>query len=303
MSTPYLDKPDRAYATSKLGLLSQKAMYFVGGLLLLSGLLHVIVWAIDGGSLGGDVSWRKPILFGFSAGATMLSLGWLVGLLKPRFADGPLFTAFSVAMLAEVGLITLQQWRGVASHFNRATPFDANVLGWIEGLILFATVVIADLTFRSFGALKVTSDMKLAIRSGMVLLLFACLLGFVLVGHGNRQLSIGGNPGVYGEAGVMKFPHGMPIHAIQYFPFLAWSLSILQVKETVRLTAVRFATLSVVAFTAFSLIQTFSGRARFDIGWVSGFTLALSTVLLTIPAGLLVRGFVRSLGNTSAASS
>ena len=281
--------------------LEQSAMYFSGALLVLSGLFHIFVWAIDGGSLSGDVSWRKPILFGFSAGVTMLSLGWLVGKLKPRLGDSLLFTAFSAAMLAEVSLITLQQWRGVASHFNRATPFDANVLGWIEGLILFATIVIADLTFRSFGTLRVTSDMKLAIRGGMALLLFACLLGFILVGYGNYQQSIGGNPGVYGEAGVMKFPHGMPIHAIQYFPFLAWCLTKLRVKETVRLAAVRFALLSVVAFTIFSLIQTFTGRARFDIGWVSGFTLALSIGLMAMPIVLVVRGFVRSVAKASTA--
>lgn len=279
----------------------QGVMYFAGALLVLSGLFHIFVCAIDGGSLSGDISWRKPILFGFSAGATMLSLGWLVGKLKPRFGDGLLFAAFSAAMLAEVGLITMQQWRGVASHFNRTTPLDANVLGWIEGLIFFATIVIADLTYRSFGSLKTSPDMKLAIRGGTALLLFACLLGFVLVGHGNYQQSIGQHPGTYGDAGVMKFPHGMPIHAIQFFPLLAWCLTKLRVKERVRLAAVRYAVLSIVAFTTFSLTQTFSGRARFDVGWVSGFTLVLSIGLMAMPIAVVVRGFGRSVGKASTA--
>lgn len=279
----------------------QSVMYLAGGLLVLSGLFHIVVWASESASLSGDVSWRKPILFGFSAGATMLSLGWLVGKLKPRFGDGLLFTAFSAAMLVEVGLITMQQWRGVASHFNRATPFDANVLGWIEGLIVFATIVIADLTLRSFRTLNTSSDMKLAIRGGMALLLLACLLGFVLVGYGKYQQSIGQHPGTYGDAGVMKFPHGMPIHAIQYFPLLAWSLARLHVKETARLFAVRSAVLSLVGFTLFSLIQTFSGRARFDVGWVSGFTLVTSIGLLAMPIALVIRGFARSVDKASTA--
>ena len=301
MTIQSANQPNIGSLATTVRRIEQSAMYFAGAVLVLSGLFHVFVWAFDGGSLSGDVSWRKPILFGFSAGATMLSLGWLVGKLNPRFGDGLLFTAFSAAMLAEVGLITMQQWRGVASHFNRTTPFDANVLGWIEGLILFATIVIAYLTCRSFGTLRATSDMKLAIRGGMALLLFACLLGFVLVGYGNYQQSIGQHPGTYGNAGVMKFPHGMPIHAIQYFPLLAWCLTKMQVKETVRLAAVRFAVLSVVAFTVFSLIQTFSGRARLDVGWVSGFTLVLSIVLLAMPIALVVRGFVRSVGKASTA--
>ena len=276
-------------------------MYFTGGLLLASGLAHVVVWAIDGGSLSGDVSWRKPILFGFSAGATMLSLGWLAGKLKPRLGDGILFTAFSAAMLIEVGLITMQQWRGVASHFNRTTPFDANALAWIEGLILFATIVIADLTIRSFRELSVTSDMKLAIRGGMALLLFACLLGFVLVWYGNHQKSIGQNPGIYGEAGVMKFPHGMPIHAIQYFPLLAWCLLKLKANERRRLMAVKFAILSVVAFTTFSLMQTFTGKARFDVGWLSGITLAISIGLLAVPISVGIAALLKTSEDASIA--
>lgn len=267
-------------------------LYAVGTILVASGVFHTLVWWVNGGSWAGDVSWRKPILFGFSAGATMLSLGWLVSKLKRRWGDSLLLTAFGAAMFVEVALITLQQWRGVASHFNRATDFDAQILVWIEGLILFATIVIADLTFRSFKSLAVTSEMKLAIRSGMGLLLFACLLGFVLVGHGEHQKSMGRDPGIYGEAGVMKFPHGMPIHAIQYFPFLAWCLRKLRVNEMLRLMAVRYAVLSVVGLTVFSLIQTFTGRARFDVSWLSGFAVCVSAGLGVVPIVIGIRGMI-----------
>lgn len=246
-------------------------LYIVGLLLVTSGIVHIAVWMFQGGSWEGDVSYRKPILFGLSAGATMLSLGWLVGKLRPRRGDRWLFAAFSAAMLAEVALITMQQWRGVASHFNRDTPFDATVLIGIEGLILFATVSIAELTRRSFLQLETNtpSDMRLAIRCGMALLLFACLLGFALVAHGNRQAAVGMAPGIYGDRGVTKFPHGVPIHAIQLLPFVAWFWRIRGVTEKQRFLSVALTSLSIVFFTLFSIAQTLGGRARFEMTWGS----------------------------------
>lgn len=262
----------------------QFSLYVVGLLLISSGLVHIVVWILQGGSWEGDVSWRKPILFGFSAGATMLSIGWLVGKLRPRLGDRWLFATFSVAMLAEVALITMQQWRGVASHFNRDTAFDATVLLFIEGLILFATLVIAELTRRCL--LRFDSDtppdMRLAIRSGMAFLLFACLLGFALVAHGNRQSADGLAPGIYGERGVTKFPHGVPIHAIQFLPFAAWFWRIRGVIEQQRFRNVVLVTVSIVLFTFFSIAQTLGGRDRFEMTWTSGAVLVLSAIAMLV---------------------
>ena len=69
-----------------------KLMFVVGALLLASGLFHLLVWAVLGGSMAGDVSWRKPILFGFSTGATMVSLGWVLGKMRQRRGDFVLFS-------------------------------------------------------------------------------------------------------------------------------------------------------------------------------------------------------------------
>ena len=262
--------------------------FVVGTILVASGCFHVLVWLLDGGSLNGAVSWRKPILFGLSAGVTVLSLGWVAGKLRRSKLDGFVLSAFSLAMLIEVGLITLQQWRGVASHFNSSTPFDAAVLNWIEWLIVFATIVIAELTRRSFRPLPVARDMSIAIRGGMVLLLLSCLLGFVLVGYGNYQASQGLAPDVYGAAGVMKFPHGVPMHAIQYLPLLAWLLSVVGVVEIRRVWAVALALAGTCVFTAFSLLQTFSGRSRFELT-------SLSALLLTVSVGLLFAAFVAAV--------
>lgn len=278
MSTPAFHmQPRRQLRTEQI------FAYAVGCVLVASGCVHTLVWLIDGTSWGGPVSWRKPILFGFSAGVTVISVGWVAARLRRRLGDSLLLTTFSVAMLLEVGLITVQQWRGVGSHFNRGTPFDASVLFWIECLVIFATIVIADLTWRSFQSLPAGTDMAIAIRGGMCLLLFSCLLGFLLVLYGNDRVAREENPAVFGAAGVMKFPHGVPLHAIQFLPMLVWLLKKFDVGVRERTVAVVAALSSVVTFTVFSLLQTFTGRSRFDLWWLSAAVLAGSAMLACVP--------------------
>ena len=259
-----------------------------GWLLILSGVAHFALFAVSGGEWEGDTSLRKPILFGISAGVTLLSIGWLVPKLRPRWGDNKLWIAFAVAMTIEVTLITLQQWRGRPSHFNRSTPLDATILNIIEGLILFVTIVIADLTWRCVRFVEASDDMKLAIRGGMVLLLLGCLLGVGSAIYGTQQQSLGKPPGIFGEAGVMKFAHGMPLHAIQFLPAIAWLLSKFNVNETRRTEAVAWSLCSLAVLTAFSCVQTFSGRARFDLS-------TLSTSLLVVAAACILIGLVSTV--------
>lgn len=269
--------------------------YGFGALMVLSGVFHVMVWTLDGGGWSGPVSWRKPILFGLSTGVTVISVGWVAAQMRRRAVDPWLISALAVGLTLEVALITLQQWRGVASHFNRSTLFDATLLTATEILVVSATLVIADYTRRSFGPLAIRGDQRSAIRGGMSLLLFACLLGFVLIAYGNQRAATGGDPSTYGKAGVMKFPHGVPIHAIQFLPFLAWLLTRLSFSESVRRAAVRYAVASIVAFTAFSLLQTFTGRGRFEFWWWSYAVLVLAGLLALTPSVLVLLGAWRKV--------
>src|SRR5918993_4166544 len=112
----------------------QSFLYAAGVLLLASGLVHSVVFLLDGGGWDGPLSWRKPILFGFSFGITVLSLGWVLSFLPRRRRLGWLLAGpLGVASVAEVLLITMQRWRGVPSHFNEATAFDAAVFNAMGG--------------------------------------------------------------------------------------------------------------------------------------------------------------------------
>lgn len=53
-------------------------------------------------------------------------------MMRHRAGDAFVAWGLALAVLVEVGQITLQQWRGVPSHFNRATALDALIPNGIE---------------------------------------------------------------------------------------------------------------------------------------------------------------------------
>ena len=235
-----------------------------GMILVASGLVHIGVWGMLGGPWEGPVTWRKPILFGISGGLTSLSLGWAWAWLPWRRGDLWLARLTAWALAIEVGLIDLQRWRGVASHFNRATPLDSWLYDIMGGLILLVTVVIVDLTVRWFRARPpVTADMLLAARAGLVLLVVSCLLGIWASVHGDAQVARGLAPEIYGAAGVVKFPHGVVIHAIQWLPFVAWAARRVGLGGRSRMLLVAVATAASILLLAYALSQTLAGRPRF----------------------------------------
>lgn len=237
-----------------------------GVILVASGLVHVVVWGVLGGPWEGPVTWRKPILFGISGGLTSLSLGWAWAQLPWRRGDLWLARLTAWALAIEVALIDLQRWRGVASHFNRATPLDSWLYDVMGGLILLVTLVILDLTVRFFWQrTMLPADMLLAARAGLVLLAVSCLLGIWASVYGDTQVARGLAPEIYGAAGVVKFPHGVVIHAIQGLPFIAWAARRVGLGDRTRMILVAAATAASALLLTYALAQTLAGRPRFGV--------------------------------------
>lgn len=260
-----------------------RAIVLAGVLLLVAGFVHVGVWGVYGGSLAGPVSWRKPILFCFASGVTCLLIAWVYRRFRRVNADDWFAWFLATAIVAEVGLIAMQQWRGVPSHFKDTTDFDAWVLAGIKVLVAVVSVAVAYFCIRSLGPLRLTRDYAASARGGMVLLVVGCMLGFVIEAKGERLARDGLSPSVYGEAGVLKFPHGMPLHALQYLPATVWGLERMGVPLRRRLVSVRSMTVGIFGLTLFALVQSSSGRARFDLsGWSA--VIFAASVALFLPA-------------------
>ena len=185
--------------------------------LVASGLVHGGVWLFDGmAPLGGPVSWRKPIVFGLSSGITTFSVAWLVAHLGQSASRARWVALYAVTMAIEIFLIDLQRWRGVGSHYNVATPFDALVFGAMGILICLSVAAVAVLGWRFSRAASVPEDQRAAGSAGVVLLLVGSFIGGWMASHGSMAGASGG--------GLWKLPHGLALHAIQTLPVLGWWL-------------------------------------------------------------------------------
>jgi hypothetical protein len=261
----------------------QRLGYLVGGALILVGLGHLVAWLLVGGAWAGPVSFRKPTTFGISFGLTTATLAWVAGQLRISDRTGwLLLVPLAAADTFEVVWVSVQRWRGVASHFNFDTPLDSwlFVLGGVA--IAVAATAILVLTALAFRAMWAAPSMALAIRAGLLLLLVAQGVGGWMIQHGVGPAGDGVREGLttFGVAGVMKVPHAVGIHAIQVLPALAWLLSFAALPERRRLGLVRMAVLGYVALLAVSLLQVATGAAPFDVGVVAAALYLVGVALL-----------------------
>jgi hypothetical protein len=251
------------------------------GLLLLSGIFHLVVFGAMSLPWSSPQSMRKAVLFGLSTGVTLWSCQYGLLRWKPRAGDAWLGTLLTLALVLEVALITIQPWRGMASHFATAGRWNAAIEQAMHGCILVATLIIASFSLRAWrsdtwrelpGRLGDQRAMRWAIRIGLAFLLISCGLGFLITVIGKAQLAGGGSPELYGQAGVLKFPHGSTLHAIQTLVLIAWLGRTWHCRQPG--WAVAAGSVSHLGYLMYSLGQTFQGRGRWDVsgfglGWLS----------------------------------
>ncbi|MFJ4583716.1 hypothetical protein [Streptomyces echinatus] len=207
-----------------------------GLLLVLSGLVHLVVFAVDGGPWDGPVSWRKPVTFGLSFGVTLMALTWVTSYL--RTGDrlrAALLLVFAADCVVEVGGITLQAWRRVPSHLNMETPFDTSVsmtLAVGGGVLAALLTVFAVASFRHLPTGP--AGMPLAVRSGFALLLVALASGAAMIARGVVLTRTGHQEAAYHSTAPLKPLHGVSLHAVLVLPLLARSLSLTPWSEGAR---------------------------------------------------------------------
>ncbi|MFG2135049.1 hypothetical protein ACGFNV_45975 [Streptomyces sp. NPDC048751] len=198
-----------------------------GLLLILSGLAHLLVFAVDGGPWDGPVSWRKPVTFGLSFGVTLLAVAWVTSYLSVgRRLRAVLLTVFAADCVVEVGGITLQAWRGVPSHLDMETPFDTAVsmilaVGGGVLVVVLTWFAVASFRHRPTGP----AGMALAVRSGFAILLVALASGAVMIARGVLLTRTGHQEAAYHSTAPLKPLHGVSLHAVLVLPALAWLLS------------------------------------------------------------------------------
>ena len=202
----------------------ERAAYAIGGLLLLSGVIHLALLVIGGGTWEGPLSLRKAATFGLSFGLTLVNLTFIASFVSLKDRTRTLLLGiFAAACVLETFLVSLQVWRGVPSHFNVETPFDAAVAQSLAlgGFTLVAVIVVlAVAAFRAGAALP--ASLRTAIRVGLAALVGAQIAGGVMIATGMR-LVFGGDPQrAYATGGWLKPVHAALMHGILVLPLLAW---------------------------------------------------------------------------------
>lgn len=244
----------------------QRFLYLAGGLLLLSAAFHTVILLATGGPLTGDVSWRKPILFGEAFGLTALTVAWVMTFLPKRNGLGWILAGtLGVANVGEVFWVAMQQWRGVPSHFNNSTPFDAAAFTAAGFLISLAGIVILIVTLQALFSLQASRSLAWAIRIGLLLLVAAQVFGALMIIRGS---------GTFTPAGAMKVPHALALHAPQVLLLLAWLLTFTKLRENRRTGVLMIAAGGCVLLVAVSAFQSLNGIAPFDFGLVLGLLVA-----------------------------
>lgn len=211
--------------------------------------LIVLGMIFDPKIIMGMPAWNKPMKFALSGliyGGTFL---WLLTFVRRgrwwvQLAAG----VTGIALIVEQILINLQVIRGVPSHFNVATPFDAAVFS-IMGIMIFMLsafnlllaiwLIFQGMPNRAFAW---------AIRFGVLASFAAMVVGYLMGGqitetqqaafaqHGMSPLvgahTVGvemGGPGLpfLGWSllgGDLRIAHFIGLHGMQALPLLAWLL-------------------------------------------------------------------------------
>ncbi len=288
MASPLLTEllPQRA-ASKRLG---RHALFWT-----LSAVLHTVVFIVSDTPWAGSVSWRKPIVFSISFALMLWAFGWILD----RLPDRPVMAmrlamTFAISSAFELVLIIGQQWRGRPSHFS-----SEGVDGIVFALMGMTVVVISIAILVLFGwAIRrppTAMVERLAVFGGLVLITSGLGVGQWLIELGNEYVSQFGRVPegvVSGDAGVAKFPHAVAFHGIQVF-MLAAALLLRSGAESVR--AVRMMALVVAAYFgvfAFSIMQSFGGRAPLNVGLSAGALVAASIVALGAAFAVMMRWYL-----------
>lgn len=198
----------------------------VGSAMIVSGAVAAVGWLLRGGAWDGPVSLRKAVTFGLAFGVTVLTVTWLTTQLQlPARRRRIVLTAFTAACAVEVVLVSEQSWRGVPSHFNRASTVDSaisSVLAAGGAVIVVCALVLAVGVARM--PATVPALMRLAIRAGFLGFLLALGAGVAMIVRGVTLQDTEGATAAYDGAGAFKPVHATTMHAILVLPVIAWLL-------------------------------------------------------------------------------
>ena len=177
--------------------------------------------------------WIKPMKFLVSIAIYTWTIAWLLAYISgPRWAKSTIAWGTAVAMLLEVACIVLQAARGIPSHFNFSTPFDATVFSVMGSMIAVNTLLAVLLLALFFiRPMELPKAILWGIRLGMVIFLLGSALGNEMVNRLSHTIGApDGGPGLplvnwSTTAGDLRIAHLIGLHGLQILPLVGFLFS------------------------------------------------------------------------------
>jgi hypothetical protein len=242
----------------------QRFLWWCGTLMVASGAVHAVVAAVDWGPWWGTVTWRKPVVFGISLGLLAWSAVWVLRQLPERrwgWLPAGLLGAGSVV---EIVLITMQRWRGEASHFNYRTGLDTAVWSVMSKAIILVALALAVLLVWSLVRFEGTPAARIAVVVGLSGMLVSGYIGYDIAALGEAAAAATGQAPekiVFGAAGSAKLAHGLGMHGLQVLGLLAIGLGLRPLPTRTQVALMALAAGGYTAVFAAVTATAYAGRA------------------------------------------
>jgi len=270
----------------RLSYESSRPLSVLGLLSLLSAAVTSALPLVDARELGGASLWLKPTKFGVSIAIAAFTLSFLLRAISvPDAPRRRLVAIISWLTGLELAIITAQAARGVGSHFNMATPWDAALFQIMGVAIAVVTVAVARLGMYALRTRYTDAALGAGVRFGILIMVLGSSIGFVMprptpdqlasLRQGHVPDTIGahtvGAPDAAGEGmpltrwstagGDLRVPHFVGLHALQLLPLAGFVLGRkLRGRPALALSLTRIASLGYLGVFLTSLVQALRGQ-------------------------------------------
>jgi len=227
---------------------------------------HVVLAVVWGVAMRGEL---KPLKFAVSIALFLATVGYVLAVVElDARARSLIAWTLSVTMVIEMAAIVMQALRGVGSHFNTKTPFDAAIWNTMMLAIVIATIALIALAwFATTRTLHCGPIVAFQLRVGLWLVMLVVISGFAMGGRG--QHGIGGADGGAGlplagwsrDHGDLRVAHFFALHGLQALPLAGVILEGLALGNLARWVVAGACALGWVAVSIATLLQAFAGAS------------------------------------------
>lgn len=191
---------------------------------------------VDARMIDGVSIWAKPIKFAFSIAVFALTTGWFFGYVRRERRRSIAMRGLVIVLIAagsfELAYIVWQAAHGLASHFNRSSPYYEIMyaLMGVGALLLTATTLPLawEIARRPAPGLQVSYVASVVIGLLLCFVLGAGVGGYMAQGTGHSVGADAGHMMIFGwnrSGGDLRIAHFLGIHAQQAIPILGLALS------------------------------------------------------------------------------